>query len=188
MIYNKQGKVIDGVCFAQPVKADRMSDRPTDFDELLQRAFRYALSLTHDYHLAEDVLQDVCVTISRRGGPWQIEYMITAIRNRYIDVYRRHQTISFDSLDESDAWHMASTTDPCTAALEGADDELGAALSTLRLEERELLYLSAVEGYSAAQIAHLTEKPRGTVLSMLHRAKQKLREFLVDGSKSRRSA
>jgi RNA polymerase sigma-70 factor (ECF subfamily) len=57
-------------------------------------------------------------------------------------------------------------------------EEVNHALGHLRPREREALYLSAVESYTAQEIADLTGSPRGTVLSLLHRAKGKLREIL----------
>ena len=49
-----------------------------------------------------------------------------------------------------------------------------------------VLFLAAVEEYTAQQIAELLEWPRGTVLSMLHRTRRKLRETLKsrNGSQS----
>ena len=52
-----------------------------------------------------------------------------------------------------------------------------------RPEERELLFLAEVEGYSAREIGEITERPRGSVLSALHRAKGKLRKRLGDEAK-----
>lgn len=52
------------------------------------------------------------------------------------------------------------------------------ALNNLRSQEREALFLTAVEGYTAQEIADLTHQPRGTVLSLVHRAKQKIRRFV----------
>jgi RNA polymerase sigma-70 factor, ECF subfamily len=52
------------------------------------------------------------------------------------------------------------------------------ALGSLREDERETLFLAVVEGYTAEEIAQLSGRPRGTVLSMLFRAKGKLREKL----------
>ncbi|MGK0290726.1 MAG: RNA polymerase sigma-70 factor (ECF subfamily), partial [bacterium] len=42
--------------------------------------------------------------------------------------------------------------------------------------ERELLYLSAVEEYSIQEIAEITQTPKGTLLSRLHRLKNKIRD------------
>jgi DNA-directed RNA polymerase specialized sigma24 family protein len=35
-----------------------------------------------------------------------------------------------------------------------------------------------VEGYSAREIGELVGRPRGTILSMAHRARQRMRELL----------
>ena len=40
--------------------------------------------------------------------------------------------------------------------------------------ERELMYLWAVEGFTAQQIATELEQPRGSVLSRIHRIRKKL--------------
>jgi RNA polymerase sigma-70 factor (ECF subfamily) len=52
------------------------------------------------------------------------------------------------------------------------------ALDRLNPEERSALYLSAAEGYTAQEIADLFGKPRGTILSMMFRAKKKLQRLL----------
>ncbi len=57
--------------------------------------------------------------------------------------------------------------------------ELEWALATLRPVEREPLFLSAVEGFTAREIGELTDRPRGTVLSLIHRAKGKMRAALA---------
>ena len=150
-----------------------MVEGAVQLDELLQRGFRYALSLAHDRSRAEDLVQDACLRIARRGGPWTVKYMIPVIRNVFIDEYRRHQKVRFENL-EGPARGVAATAAPA----EGFDDELEGALGTLRPQVRELLHLSIVEGYTASEIAELTDQPRGTVLSTVHRAKRKLRRIL----------
>ena len=80
---------------------------------------------------------------------------------------------------------MHPLDDQTDAALETEDaplDEaiLEEALGSLRPPEREALYLATVEDYTAQEIADLTGRPRGTVLSMIHRARKKLRGFLTD--------
>jgi RNA polymerase sigma-70 factor (ECF subfamily) len=47
-------------------------------------------------------------------------------------------------------------------------------LSELRPEEREALFLHEVEGYTASEISRMTGQPRGTVLSLMHRARERL--------------
>jgi len=49
----------------------------------------------------------------------------------------------------------------------------------LRPNEREALYLNAVEGYTAREIAKQTDMPRNTVLSLIFRARKKLAEIIA---------
>ncbi|MEM1213103.1 MAG: RNA polymerase sigma factor [Planctomycetota bacterium] len=143
-----------------------------EFDELMQRGFRYALSLTHDRPAAEDLLQDACLRVSRRGGPWHAGYLLKAIRNGWIDSLRRGKlkTEAIDAVAEDELIEPAVDYVPLEEMLEGL-------LGRVSARDRELLFLSAVEGYTAAEIGGLTGRPRGTILSALFRAKQKLRRL-----------
>lgn len=151
-----------------------MTNRPDNLDDLLDRGYRYALSLTHNNEAAQDLLQDACLRISRRGGPWNIRYLITTIRNRHIDDHRRASRLDFTELNDS------SLIGDIDVNFTSFDPQLEMALAELRDDERELLYLSVMEGYSAREIAKLTNRPRGTVLSLIHRAKKKLERYLSE--------
>ena len=146
-----------------------MAPDQSELEELLQAGYRYALALGHDRHLAEDLLQEACAAITKRRGPWTKSYLMTAIRNKFIDHGRRERIVAFVELD----------VEIEESAIEELPvDDLESAVSTLRPAERELLFLSAVEDYSASEIAKLTGRPRGTVLSLIHRAKEKVRQML----------
>ncbi|MCM2316296.1 MAG: RNA polymerase sigma factor [Thermoanaerobaculia bacterium] len=152
-----------------------------EIDETLQRGFRYAYSLTHDRAEAEDLLQEACVSILGASAPWDKAYVFTTIRNRFIDRYRRNQKVLFLPLEGERDGEMVEPR----FAIEGweAPDYLGngqldRALAALRPEERETIYLAVVEGYTAQEIAGMTGRPRGTILSLLHRTRQKLRRLL----------
>ena len=92
----------------------------------------------------------------------------TTIRNLYIDQYRRRKRIRFIALTSEHESLSAS------AAATGEDTKvvIDQMLSKLRDIEREALFLHIVEGYSANEIATLTGKPRGTVLSLIHRSRK----------------
>ncbi|NRA95693.1 MAG: RNA polymerase sigma factor [Planctomycetes bacterium] len=143
-------------------------------DELLRRGYRYALSLTHDPTLSEDLLQEACLRISRRSGPWHAAYLFKTIRNLRIDASRLGARQPVEPL-VGDGPRAPTPDEP-----EWGADELAGALAQLRPEDREMLFLTAVEGYTTAEIAQLTGRPRGTILSALHRAKKKLRQLLAD--------
>jgi len=150
----------------------------SSFEALLQRGFRYALSLTHDELGAEDLLQDACVAILRAQGPWSRAYLFRAIRSRFVDLHRRELLVSMESRAV-----MEDTPASLDEALAGETARADAraverALGALRAEEREALFLAAVEGYTAAEAAELTGRPRGTILSLVFRARRKLERAL----------
>ena len=67
-----------------------MADPTHDLSDLLQQAFRYALALSHNRTVAEELVQDACVGIARHGGPWERGYLLASVRNRFIDRCRRN--------------------------------------------------------------------------------------------------
>ena len=148
-----------------------MLDRP-----VMQGLFRYGFSLTHDEDTAYDLLQDA-LEISLRKAPDNAaaatRYVQRIMRNRFIDQYRRdhrHPTVSFDDNDKQPV-----IIDP--RVLEDiviAEHEVESIMAMLEPLERELLFLWAVEGCTAQEIAERTDSPRGTVLSRIHRLRQKI--------------
>lgn len=139
--------------------------------ELLQSGYRYALSLTHHRADAEDLAQQAWLNLCRRyGAATSPAALYTTIRNLFIDRCRRARVVAFDPLDEAPPDLAA----PVPLA-PGTLDDLGQLLGGLRPGEREAIYLHHVAGHTAEEIGVLTCQPRGTVLSLLHRALLKLR-------------
>jgi len=148
-----------------------MVDQPA-----LQRLYRYGFSLTHDADSAYDLLQDA-LEISLRKAPKNdgaaMHYIQRIMRNRFIDQYRRDHRHPTVSLDDND--NQPVNIDP--RVLEDiviAEHEVEAIMAMLEPLERELLFFWAVEGYTAQEIADRTDNPRGTVLSRIHRLRQKI--------------
>ena len=96
--------------------------------------------------------------------------MFAAVRNLFLDHCRRQATISFERLANPDV------TITVAGEQQRVDDrnDIQTLLSRLTSNEREVLYLSSVEQFTAREIGELTGSPRGTVLSLLSRAKKKL--------------
>lgn len=147
-----------------------------ELEPLLQRGYRYALAITHDEARAEDVLHDALAAILKRGREVTVGYLFTAIRNRFIDLVRREKRVAMHPLDEGEL--------PDVRAGSLADDpvdreRIEEALAVLSPAEREAVYLMYVEDYTAAEIGEMSGRPRGTVLSHLHRARQKMKKVLT---------
>lgn len=151
---------------------------PQGIDDLLHSGYRYAFSLAHDGAEAEDLLQDACLSILGSGAKWERSYLFATIRNRFIDRYRRNRKILFLSLEAGHDGEDEIKDENWETPDVLLNGQLDRALRSLRAEERETLFLAVVEGYTAEEIAELTSRPRGTILSLLHRTKAKLREVL----------
>ncbi len=140
----------------------------SDQRELLQAAFRYAFSLTHHQYDAEDLVQSAWLKLlSMKAKIPAKNLLFVTIRHLFFDDLRRRRIVSFCALDEAEA-------SACQTAKLALSDDVAALLSELRPEEREALFLHEVEGYTASEIGRVTGQPRGTVLSLMHRARERL--------------
>lgn len=152
---------------------NRESHSTIDDRQLIQAGYRFALSLTHHAEEAEDLVQHACLkAIRSRGSLVSKSYLFVAIRHLFYDSCEK---VKPHPLGESSA---DSIVDFRSTSESDVDRKLDLArlLGCLRPEEREALYLHCVEGYTAAEIAELTARPRGTVLSLISRAKKRIEE------------
>ena len=124
--------------------------------------------------LAEDLVQEAWLKLyGRPGRDPSKSLFFTAIRNLFIDQYRRNKLVVFEPFDEEQT-PRDDELFPAPIAME----DLEPALAALRPEEREAIFLNSVEGYTAQEIADLTRRPRGTVLSLMQRGKKKMARIL----------
>ena len=146
--------------------------------ELVQAGYRYALSMARHHEDAEDLVQQAWMKLQRAYGKVEgLPVLFRTIRNLFYDMKRRSKIVQFEPLD--------STPEPGRHESSGVSMDMEEVLSRLRAEEREALYLNVVEGFTASEIAERTGSPRGTILSHIHRARQKLAKAL--GSELRSS-
>lgn len=150
--------------------------------DLLQAGFRYALALTSHQQDAEDLVQEAWLRLHRRNGAaWNKSLLFTAIRNLFIDGRRRVKLIVLEPIEETqigsqENFLVQRDGDGVKGMTLGDLEKL---LAILRPEEREALFLNAVEGYTAREIAALNGCSRGTVLSLIHRGRQKLMKAMA---------
>lgn len=142
----------------------------------LNRLYRYALSLSNDRDAAYDLLQGALLRVLETKAE-AIEslqaYTMRVIRNLHYDNVRRSGRIAWAPLDESAALDIDFA--PLEQTVED-EQAIGRLMSQMDDEERELLYLWAVEGYSINEICRQTGAPRGTLLARLHRLRRRLTE------------
>jgi RNA polymerase sigma-70 factor (ECF subfamily) len=141
--------------------------------EQLQGLFRYCYCLTTDRRNAEDLLQTSLEKWLRLDKTLDHShaYIRKIIRNQFVDDCRRNQILAFDSIEEGSPILL---DDICIEELEIQHNLIEHVFGLLNTAEREVLYLWAVYGYTASEISVELMQPRGTILSRLHRIKQKV--------------
>ena len=147
-------------------------------DALLQAGYRYGASLAPREADAADLVHDAWLKLEPRHGRLPDKALLfRTIRHLYIDRLRHLQRFTLVSLDHHEASEQRQAL-PTHRVEEPPDQHLSRALDALRDVEREVLFLTVVEGYTTDEAAALTGHPRGTVLSLIHRARTKLRTAL----------
>lgn len=135
--------------------------------------FLYGLSLTQDREQAEDLLQTTIEKLLKQTTlPNNIlAFARTTLRNQFIDQCRRDKIIDFIPIDQ-DSPLLMDESDLEQLIIDR--QQIEKLMQQLHNAEREVLFLWAFEGYTAAEIATELDIPRGTVLARLYRARQKL--------------
>lgn len=144
--------------------------------ELIQGGYKYAFSLTHNHEESQDLVQDAWLKVysHKNRSDFKRAYFYTVIRNQFLDQYRRKKRIQMDSLelDLEDSNSGESTLQKLEI---GRVEE---SLKKLSAKEREVFFLKCYEEYTAQEISDVTGAPRGSVLSLVHRAREKLIKLL----------
>lgn len=159
--------------------------------------YRLALRFTKSVPDAEDLLQDVLVSLfERREQLAEIgdlkTWLARVIHNRFIDqrrsFLRRRLTAAFRPADSGDEMSILESIPSQEmgpeelATVAGQLSQLDEALGRLNDEQRIVVLLHDAEGYSLEEVEQITGTAAGTVKSRLHRGRARLRALLGEGT------
>ncbi len=142
----------------------------------MTRAYAIALGYVHNHEDALDLSQDCFVKIYRKLRHYDprrpfFPWMYEVLKNLCLDHLRRRKKRTEVPLEGLQL-----------AGPEGEDRDLKAVvwrgIGALSPEHKEIILLRYFQQYSYKEIAELTGRPLGTVMSTLFYAKAKLREIL----------
>ena len=109
-------------------------------------------------------------------------WLINVAANTCKDMLKRadEKAVLLDEFDDASrpSWSSGDEPGPAQAS---RFDELAEALRQLEDSYRIALYLKYYEGYTAAEIAEMTNVPENTVYTNLSRGRTKLKEVLTHG-------
>ena len=149
------------------------------------RVKSYLLRLGADSALAEEIAQDVMVTVWRKAGLFDraqasvSTWIFRIARNRRIDLFRRSKR---PELDPEEEMILPSGVEAPDARIEAMETEarVRAAMKDLPEEQVLLLKLAFYEGLSHSEIAARLGAPLGTVKSRIRLAFAKMKVRLGD--------
>jgi RNA polymerase sigma factor (sigma-70 family) len=157
------------------------------FDHFAPRINAYLLRLGTDNGSAEELAQEVMVTLWRKAALFDrtkssvATWLFRIARNRRIDVLRRDKQAL---LDAEDPLLQPAGNDDADEGIDAQrrEERIRDAMRLLPAEQVELIRLAFFLGLSHSQIAERTNLPLGTVKSRIRLAFSRLRKALeADG-------
>jgi len=151
--------------------------------------YRLARRLTHDASRAEDLVQETYLRAFKARDSFRLEqygirpWLVRILHNLHFsrsDREKKQPKATEDAALEAASGADRNNSPIDLSSFDAMDERLVNALNHLPEEYKEVLLLWAVEGFSYKEIATALDVPMGTVMSRLHRARQRLSEQLKD--------
>lgn len=155
------------------------------FDYFAPRVRSYMVRLGASQTAADDLVQDVMLTVWRRAAQFDPTkagvgtWIFTIARNRRIDVIRRERRPELDPHDPALVREDEPTADVVMQRKQSGS-AIRAALAELPEKQSQLLQLAYFEDMSHSEIAQALSLPLGTVKSRIRLASDKLRVKLLE--------
>jgi len=166
------------------------------FERYHKRAYAVAFGVLKNKHDALDVVQEAFVKVHRhldgfQGSSSFYTWLYRIVMNLAIDQLRRKKTarpVEYDDAidregalaDEHVLPRMLDANPRRTVIRRELMARVEAALATLPDYHRQVIVLREIEGLSYEEMAEVLEVPKGTIMSRLFHARQKLQRALAD--------
>ncbi len=151
------------------------------YDMFERPVFAVALRTINDKHRAEEVVQDTFLKVWRNAARYDPDrgaagaWIFTIAKRTAIDLRLHEQRRSVDALFDSDEPSTPDTSDETWLAW-----QINLALAQLPQEQREVIDLFMLSGYTHAEISERLDTPLGTVKTRIYTGLRRLRRSLAD--------
>ncbi|MGJ8693032.1 MAG: RNA polymerase sigma factor [Thalassotalea sp.] len=142
--------------------------------------FKVAFQYTGNQHDAEDLLQDLLIYLFTKQDEMQkIEkikpWLMRCLYHRFVDLYRKKQRQPhLEDINDEKVQPIFKHFDNHQHA--DQQNEIYRALNTLSADQRAIVTLHDINGYTLAELAEIMATPLGTLKSNLHRARTALKK------------
>ena len=184
----------DRVLVEQAQKGDRVAFRKL-VERHQRRAFAIAIGLVRDENDARDIVQEAFLRVYRslerfKGGSSFFTWLYRIVTNLAIDLMRKPARREAELFENPNISEDAEAF-PFLARIEGANpldvvrrreiaERIQTALDALPPYHRAVIIMREVEGMSYQEMAEAMEVSKGTIMSRLFHARQKLQRALAD--------
>jgi RNA polymerase sigma-70 factor (ECF subfamily) len=148
------------------------------------KLFGICLRICSDRQAAEDVLQDVYITIWKRAGAYDpgraspITWLATIARNRSIDWRRANRRHAAAPIEDIPPVPDSRPSAPDLMLADEATHQLHDCLDELDGNQRESIRTAFFDGLTYAEVAERRSVPLGTMKSWIRRGLARLKDCL----------
>jgi len=167
-----------------------MKLEPKQFESLamehVDMLYRIARRMTRDAHKAEDLVQETYLRAFRSAADFDLQafgirpWLIRILHNLHVSKGQRDKRQPASMEDEHLEAAAVATQAAEPSTWEGMDQNVKRAFDSLPEEYQTVMQMWAIEELSYKEISDALSVPLGTVMSRLHRARQRLSEQLKE--------
>ena len=161
------------------------------YDETASRVHAVAYRILGDATSTEEAVSDVYLQAWRSAGRYDsaradvVTWLLVICRSRALDLLRKRPAQAAHDCEETamPVSEAAEAQDPCDAFERSST--VRECLAGLSAQQRELVALAFLRGYSHSEISALTAVPLGSVKSIIRNALLEMRAAASEGKKVR---
>lgn len=179
VLYQALAWIVDEHGYNEKSNRD-VSEFLREIEQCIPALRRYAFALLRDTDRADDLVQDCLERAMRKRLLWRRgssmrAWLFTMLHNVHVNQLRKRANLRVSVLEDDD-W--VTHLEPRDA--DSLMGDIVKCLEKLSEEQRQVLLLVALEGFSYKEVSKILKLPMGTVMSRLSRAREAMKK-LMDG-------